>query len=746
MQQSLNLFRTKGLKRSAEVGFLNEFTAGLRTKISEKGIDLGAEHALAGLALESHAVDKAIMSQVDDAVDQLKISLEELSVEMNMTQGDKPAFNYAQLQAAAAAGVLANDPQGFWRHNVALESHNLPRNSETETWALVNAHVADGVEKRIAMESYDEKENRNAMVYSVAYNMQAAKQDPFAEMFFPTVVVTPDQIGFTMSIRLINVYDEVRRDISGAVSRNFQKRNIVHAVIDPTILRNDTTRVYPVVRPESEDLFIDPALVAPKTVSIEGVSVTTAPLAVKKKGSLIALAQTDALLKTGIMDSTDALDTAIGLDNVYVTLKGTGANAAVKEALKFSTRALPLATFNYSVQDNYRVMVLNFSTESLLVAPDRAKLADGSTSVLLAPLVTGKFSVRLAVEVSGKVNTELGDYSFMTSEVTVESVKDEDGNTLDLASAPANAIVALFAGAEVEGLDLEARLTNSNRRQRGQLLDTTYYNQVYAVPLRSPITIPRPLTVGDANDSADLAALITATHIRTTNAAIDELLRAADVLGAYVNDLDELGTAPDILGVARFLVQPFFERRTIDVAKAMNSLRSKDRPADLQQTLVNYIRDVVYRMYRDSGYKAAADALSGGVGPVPTVIIGTDPVIARYLMVDGDLRTLAGSFNVRIESTLNERMAGKIVISFADAGGKDGVPNPMTFGTHAWKPELTLVLPLHRNGANSKELTVQPSFLHVVNLPIMAVFDVINISAAATEKTSIDFNNVTVTP
>ena len=42
----------------------------------------------------------------------------------------------------------------------------------------------------------------------------------------------------------------------------------------------------------------------------------------------------------------------------------------------------------------------------------------------------------------------------------------------------------------------------------------------------------------------------------------------------------------------------------------------------------------------------------------------------------------------------------------------------------AWKPELTLVMPISRNGQISKELTVSPSFLHIVNLPILGVIEV----------------------
>ncbi|EKD22582.1 MAG: hypothetical protein ACD_84C00042G0010, partial [uncultured bacterium] len=98
---------------------------------------------------------------------------------------------------------------------------------------------------------------------------------------------------------------------------------------------------------------------------------------------------------------------------------------------------------------------------------------------------------------------------------------------------------------------------------------------------------------------------------------------------------------------------------------------------------------------------------------------------------------------VKVVSTLNQTMAGKIVMSFGVFGaGTEGVPNPMHFGAMAWKPELTLVLPINRNGATSKELTVQPSFLHVTNLPIMASLDVLGISDVIAGKVSRNFHQV----
>src|ERR1019366_4385855 len=172
--------------------------------------------------------------------------------------------------------------------------------------------------------------------------------------------------------------------------------------------------------------------------------------------------------------------------------------------------------------------------------------------------------------------------------LSVVSVTDNTGAVLDLTTGNGLIIANLFAGASVIGYDLDARRTNLNRGMRGQLLDTTFYNQVYAVPLRSPITVPRPLTLGDANDSTDLAALITATHIRTSNAAVAELLQVESYLAEYVVAGQPLGTpAPEILGVSRFLVQPFYEHDNFDVSTSIDSLKSQDRAADIQAVIVN---------------------------------------------------------------------------------------------------------------------------------------------------------------
>ena len=53
-----------------------------------------------------------------------------------------------------------------------------------------------------------------------------------------------------------------------------------------------------------------------------------------------------------------------------------------------------------------------------------------------------------------------------------------------------------------------------------------------------------------------------------------------------------------------------------------------------------------------------------------------------------------------------------------------------------------MVLPIHRNGANSKELTVQPSFRHVTNLPILIEIDVTGIPETVETRVPVVFKQI----
>ena len=281
-----------------------------------------------------------------------------------------------------------------------------------------------------------------------------------------------------------------------------------------------------------------------------------------------------------------------------------------------------------------------------------------------------------------------------------------------------------------------------NRRQRGQLINTTRFTQLYNVPLRSPITAIHPINTDDNVEATDVQALVTTTRIRTSNDAVTSLINTAAILREYVDARDFTGAGPEVMGVGRFYVRPVFYNETIDMASAIDSIKSHERAADIQAVLVNKVRDLAYRMYRDSEYKAAADALAGGVAPVPTVIIGTDPVLARYLTVTGDLRTLGGEFDVRIVSSLDQRVQGKIFVAFGVFNDqRNTLVHPLNFGNMFWAPELVLTANISRGNTISKETVVQPRYLFVAHTPVMSVLEVENVPDVL-GKVQINFHSV----
>lgn len=709
----ISLYAKKTRQRVEPTG-LDRSVEQIRASVNDHNL-ASASVARSAISMESLRDDE--VGALSTAVNQLEMSLESIANDL----GIAGSMTRAQKEAGVVAGLISGDVRSFLSHPVTHQSIS------TESMSVVApSGIADSFSKRsLGLEAYDEKDNRNAVVYSIAYNMQAARQDEFGETFFPTIVVTPDNIGYAVSVRLFQVFNDFQRNISGALDQ-YEKKNIIRAVIDHTILKNEMTKIVPVFRPESTDKFVPVADIPSRTIMLEGEAIVTSPLATGKRFSLLGISQTDTLLANGIMDVTDSIDPAIVLSTIYVKIGS--------DILSFNTQNLPLSAFAPAAQGLQRQMNLAFNTTSLLINKD-TKQVDGSALVTLAPVVTGDLIVRLNVNVTGQVNVELADTIVYGNGVDVASVQNNLGELLALTVAPASDVVTALSGATVIGYDLTAFRTNLNRRQRGQLIDTTVFTQLYPVPLRSPITSIRPMTSDGQTDSSDLAALIIATHIRTSNAAVGALLNAANILNDYVDARDTAGVGPDVLGVGRFLVRPTFFKANLDVNASINSLTSHERATDIQAVLVNQIRDMAYRMYRDSGYKAAADAQSGGMSKTPTVIIGTDPVISRYLMVDGDLRTLGGEFDVRIVTTLDDRMSGRIAIAFGQFDGStENTANALHFGNMAWKPELTLVLPISRGGQTSKELTVQPSFLHVVNTPIMGMIEVTNVPSVATSK------------
>jgi len=689
------------------------------------------DQAVAGTAIALEGYTEEAVRTMESALKDVEISLESFVAGTDY----KDKLTVAQQEAFVHAAAIAADPRNtrsfdIKRPQVAMEgvTYINPTGGDMHYEAP----------QRAALESYDERDNRHVTTYTTTYNMAASRQGPMAEMFFPTITVAPDQVGFETTIRLNYVMNEVKSSIDGSAAV-WNRRNLIQAAIDPTIFSSDQTKVVPVYRDESKAKFVDAALLAPRTVLVGDEEVTTSALKVGVKLGLLPISQTESLLRTGTIDYSDALDASVEVDAIYIKLTGEVGGVAKTELFKFNAKRLPTSVFTHALQGMDRQMNLAFKCDAFTFDKN-TKTAAGVPSAILAGMDTN--TARISVGLSGELMLNTSELNVWARPTEVTLIRNADGEALPHGTGAGATVAALLSTATVEGYELNAHRVNTNQRQRGELLDTMYYNQIYTVPLRSPISVVRPRGASEENDASDLAALITATHFKINNDAVKTLLEAADFLEEYVRDIDNYETAPAILGVARHLVTAYFRRQEIDLTKIVQSLTSADRRENIQQALVMILRDHYYNMVRDSGWQPAADSLAGGDAGRPTLLIGTDPVIAGWLCVTGDGRLLGiDDVDVQVEATYNRDMKGKLVMALGQKGNT-GKHNPMHFGNMAYKSELALILPTHRNGQNSKELMVTPSYLHVVNSPIMVVLDILNVSKVATGKVAIPTQEV----
>lgn len=705
-----------GARRSLLVDPIGQLTEKVSGFFASRAVN---DPKVTAIAISTESLNDNDVALVTSTYNNIESSLRAMGTD------SKLSLEAFQIESAAMAGMMSADPLAALKGRFRA----APEGSIVMGSSVPNASP----ERGYALEAYDERDNRNSQLHSVIFNLLAPKQDEFGETLFPTLIVAPNEQGVTLAMKLFYVFNDFKRSTSGALA-NYGRKNIIRAYADTKILKNDLTKGVPVLRVGGADDNTDSfAAVADVPAWVEdlgvGVTVTTGALKIGQKVDLIGISQTNELLASGVMGPTDSLDTFMRLSKIFIKVVD-GANTDV---IGIDVSALPGSTFTYAPQGNYRKMILNLDTDSLVLSPDTTKLAGGALTAL-TELATNK--ARVSLTINGSASLDKGDGVVGSGQLSLSALRNASGN---LVTGPTfDSLKTKLESAEVIGYTTEYYRANSNLRQRGQLVDTQTEYRVIPVNFRSPLGILAPVTRDAADDSAALQTLIMTTGIRISNEAVNTVNRFLAQLKGYKAVGDTAGNLPEMTAIGHFMVNPVYFEETIELDKIVNTLRSADKYKDIRASLIEKIRYYATEMYRTSEYGAAMAVLSGNTQQKATVIVATDVVLHNYMMQDGDIRTLGETFDVKFVSTLADGMAGKIVITFGvfDSARNTAI-NPLNFGNMLYSPEVVVNLPINRENQTSKELTVSPRFSHEVNLPVATLLLVSGLPKVL-NKTTID--------
>ena len=566
----------------------------------------------------------------------------------------------------------------------------------------------------VATENYNEKSQRDFRVVSAMYNLSAARQDPFAEAAYPTVVVNPTEGGVTQNVTYIAVMQDKYHETTGALLDN-DEVNMVEAYRDPSILEDKSNLLYPVVAKDDSNKHLFSTLVTPSMVEDDhGIQLDTAPLKVNQGTfNLIGVSNFALLKQSNLLDISDTIDTAMRLKYVYLKASDT-------QAIRFMTERLPSAVFVPALVGDTRKANLNFSSQDLLLKADTTTV-DKTAHPALAEIASRGWTVHLAVSVSGSVSLSRGETDLMASAARVSRVISATGEKLSLNDPAVKSVVDALGGLEVDSVVLDARFTNTNRRKRGQLIQTRTYQFRYPIPMLSPITCPMS-TMDEGGPGEVVKALTVGVNIRNSANAVTRMLN-------YVAQLRDVTTAglnkpsfERIEGALSIMMRPTYRYQALHLPDAIDTIRSKDRWEDTCSTILNTVRSMLYPAYRDSNIEAAFRTVTGNADEKPKFIILTDQEIGHYLMTKGDPRALGAYFDFEVVTTNNINFDGKLlVIPTRKTAKEDDILN---WGQFYYVPTIIADLPIARNGQISREIAAIPFNLHINNIPFALELDI----------------------
>lgn len=646
------------------------------------------------------------------------------------TQNEEIILTEAQEKAGVHAAAMADNPAEWAKK--AIEATN-------EAQAINNTE--DGVEfsDRVVMEAYDDSNFKDAVGYSVVWNIVAARQSNAVENIWPTLTLEPQRSHIEAIVQFQVFHQEVRHKSTGD-KVDFGRILMLETIVNGELLDDNIIKCVPVYEETvSDQHFIDPTIIAHREVTVDGETVTTGPLLVGVEHGLLGLSQAAIGGLTGELNSASQLAPMPRMENLYVRITNKDGKASV---VRIDATVLSRGSFVGNQEGNIRDTSLNMNAPGLGLD---AKTVDvtGAPAEALAFLRTPAFQnhrLEYQLKVYGDCNLETGNTEIQPANGRISSVKIRQA--FGHFSAEKDTVVAkeltdAISKIELIAYDIDASRTNIDRRQRGPLTNVTAEFEKYYVRLGSPISTIFPAT--EAQSNVDLIAPMTATRIKNDFYGIKALFRYSEVLsGLAISNDATLPRAP-IKAIGRHIMTPYYKHYVISAVDILDSNRSKNKLEDLQHAILNYMRDAIIRGMRDSKLELALQVQTGSADSKHTLAMITNQILGKYLFQLGDTRILGSLPYPVVADTHASELLGTYCSDEHELFIVPTLPgtqaNPLSFGHHLWKPELASTLQVTRDNSTNREIVVQPCNEWHMFCPWILRFTIKDLTHAMTAKT-----------
>lgn len=561
---------------------------------------------------------------------------------------------------------------------------------------------------------------------NMTLNAQSHLQTEAADELFKTISIQYEEEGIKLVVRAAGLGTYVYGANSYQSASDL--RPIFGLLRTGEMFKDDVLRVYPVYpaddKADSREHFVLPAVHAPTNQDYpQGdaygrdshlTSMLKVPVHIE---NLLGLSEVPG---QRAWTSTDELES----NSIQIRLIAVKAKVGGKD-VKFSinTTGMSNNTFgpgNQTQSSDDRSLNLVIKRHPGFDVVDKDGKAVGKT--IFAAYKAAGYEPLLDISMTGNYQRQKNALDLNAGQVRVDAVRDISTGvvtSLGKADATVAALIRQLTEGAVEGALPSYNVTNNSRGNFGYRIEVFDATKHLSVRRKSPVSVKYPVSKDDVNqDSLNFA--LEQMSVTINNQCSKDAFDAAQDHLSYITRINGAAVVGNEQGSNVLPGQHFVTATAVNRKLSLVDTVSANGTAEVFEAvcigLINEVSDITAALATKSGLAAIAEY--GGVDKLNwTVIVHQN--LARFLMRQGDARTIGGWETMTIKETNFDSMIGKILIVPKNTSGDDFI-NPLGgIGVNISKENIVVQGNVTRDQQDFGVVMTMPTYRHWGLCPII---------------------------
>lgn len=573
---------------------------------------------------------------------------------------------------------------------------------------------------------------------NMALNSKGQLQNASAEALFPTHTIAYQEEGIELKVRAAGIGSYVYG--ADAWTAASELRPIFSLLRTGEVFKHNLLRLFPVYdeNADTKELFVDEAKVAPGVSDYPAsdaygrtnheTQMLRIPVTVNNYLALCQAPDQRAWTSTDEVESN-----SLTLERLMLEFKLDGTDSvAFVDTTGMSNVSFGPTSNGQSSDDR----ALNLTVRNISV---KALLDDEGNPVgeeLFKDAIAAGYEPVLTFTVNGNYQRQTNELSLLAGQVSISGLRTKAGNTVTRATATDEQldILASLTEGKVSGAAIYAGVSNTSRGNFGYRIEV--YDAIKHLHVRngSPISVKYPVDSSDVNQSSlDYAIdqMAVALNSYRSRAAID----AANTHIDYITSINGAPVVANAQGSNVLAGQHFVSatavRRELDLKEAVSTVDTAGVFEAVSAAVTNEISDIIAALRNNSGLASISEY--GQVEATEWTVVAHSN-IARFIMRQGDARTLGLDLPAEVVATNLDSEVGKIIIVPKASSGQEIDPIA-GIGVCVSKENVVVKGDVQRDQQHYGVMMTMPSFKHHALNPVVGTLTIKDAEKFLTNET-----------